>query len=99
MISGTFLVGETIKQENTNAQGYVLSQDGTTVSISKLLGTFSTDGVDTVTGNQSGATAIITAATEKPIIDHSGELIYVENIDTIQRSASSSEKIKLVIKF
>lgn len=98
-ILSSFSVGENIVQTNTDAVGYIIAANTSVLVIARVFGTFSTLSADKITGSNSGATAIVTAKTESGIVDNSGKVIYIENMEEIQRSSNTEETIKLVIKF
>lgn len=54
---------------------------------------------NTITGVNSNATAMLSTLIVPDIVEGSGEVLYIENIDPIARSASQSESIKLILKF
>ena len=58
---------------------------------------------NTVTGNTSGATAVLSSGSsykyEGDFIRGSGDVIYIENIEPISRSNTQSETIKLIVEF
>jgi len=97
---GGFEVGETVIQEETLARGYISKDNGTSIELVSVFGEFEVNETEKeIVGQTSGAKAYVTEKTEKKIVDNSGEIFYIENINEVVRSSSSSEKIKLVIKF
>ena len=97
LLTGSFTVGENVTQATSGATGYVISANTTVIVVSRVFGTFNT--VNNITGDESGATATVNTVTNKNIVDNSGKVIYMENIDEIQRTSNTKETIKLVIKF
>jgi hypothetical protein len=52
-----------------------------------------------INGQESGVQFTVTAVQSQPEIDvYSGEVLYIQNITPTERSPTSSEQIKLVIK-
>ena len=93
--SGSFEVGDFVA--NNGSEGYIagVANSGTELSILDRLGTFEVTNV--LTGSVSGAIGTITSITESDIIDNSGSVMYVENSEEIIRTASTTEKLKLII--
>lgn len=98
--SGTFEVGDTVTQaqENNTAEGYVISANSTSLDIVNVFGEFSASG-NTISGSESSATGVISDVSERNIIDNSGSVVYIENTDEITRSSTSTERIKIIVKF
>lgn len=98
-ISGSFSTREVITQSNSNAKGTVIASNTSSVTIVQKFGTFTTEVSDIITGNTGGGQAFVISVPEDKLVDNSGDVIYIENTSQIDRSISTSEKIKLVIKF
>lgn len=98
-ISLSYTAGETITQTNSNATAKVIKASPTVINISNIQGSFTTNPNDIVTGEESGATSIVMEVGGRNIVDNSGKVIYIENIAELQRSSSTTENIKLIIKF
>ena len=95
-----FQVGEIVTQDTSNANGTVIAANTTSVTLVQRFGTFEVDlSSELVRGATSGAQAFVTAVSDNKIIDNSGDVIYIENTNKIDRSATTTEQIKLVIKF
>lgn len=99
VIDGTFVIGEQITQANSLTTAKVIKNNTTSLDVVEIIGNFTTNIGDVITGGESGATAIITAIGDNKIIDNSGDTIYIQNTNQITRSSSSSEQVKLMIKF
>ena len=98
-IVSSFSVGETVKQNNTNATGIVIRTSPTVINIVEVFGTFTNNIDDVLIGQTSGAQALITNVENNKLVDNSGDVVYIENTSQIDRSANTSEQIKLIIKF
>jgi hypothetical protein len=98
-ISGSYANGEIVTQENTNASAYVVSANSSTLIVTNVMGNFSTEVTDNIFGGTTSARALVSEVGDGVILDNSGDTIYIENTQKIDRSASSSEKVKLIIKF
>jgi hypothetical protein len=98
-IIGTFTVGETISQTNSNATGIVVKVSPTVINIVKIFGTFTTNISDTIIGDASAARALVTNVGNRRVVDNSGDVIYIENISALDRSGATSENIKIIVKF
>ena len=98
--SDEFQAGEIVTQDTSNANGTVIAANNTTVTLVQTFGTFNVNtGSDVIIGATSGARAFVSAVSDNKLVDNSGDVIYIENTNQIDRSATTSEKIKLVIKF
>ena len=98
-ITGSFVAGETVTQQNTNATAYVVSANSTDIIATNVMNGFSTDVNDNIIGGTSSARALVNATTDSKVVDNSGDVIYIENTQQIDRATDSSEKVKLIIKF
>jgi hypothetical protein len=98
-IIGTFTVGEKITQTNSNATGIVVKSSASVINIVMVFGSFTTNISDVIIGNTSAARALATNVGVKQVIDNSGDVLYVENTSHLDRSDSTSEKIKIIVKF
>ena len=94
----------------TTIEGYVHSinkdESNTTVGVSltETIGNFgvSDDATGTtvqIVGQTSNATAKVTGKILPALVENSGEVIYVENIQPIERADTSTERLKLIIEF
>lgn len=94
-VSGTFIEDEEIKQGNTS--GYVFSSNSSVLYGYNLKYPIVT-GINII-GQSSGAIASVTKVFPKEIIQNSGEIQYLENIEPITRQNNQTETFKLAIKF
>lgn len=97
-VSGTFTEDEKVFQldaatsnaifhSNTASYLYLTNKEGT-INIS-----------NTITGVNSSAVATLNASWPPDIVEGSGEVLYIENIDPTDRDENQSETIKIILKF
>ena len=101
---------EQIKQESTDATGYIESINtdagGNPISISLTKMTGNWLASDTVsetyynfTGQTSGSVGYFTGKIMPDLVDGSGEIMYMENKTETTRSTTQTERVKLLIEF
>jgi hypothetical protein len=101
---------EQIKQESTDATGYVESintaANGTPISIALtrvtgnwLASDLTSDTKYNFTGQQSGSIGFFQGKIVPDLVDGSGEILYAENKLETTRSTTQTERIKLLIEF
>lgn len=100
--AGTFQEDEPVFQgstlENSTANGFLHSVvDSNTFWVSSLNGNVSI--TEALKGSISGATAAISQKYDPEVQFGSGNILYLENIDTVSRSNLQSESIKLIFEF
>jgi hypothetical protein len=96
--SGTFLEDEKVFQiDVATANAYYHSNDANYYYLSDLRGVLNTG--NTMIGVNSGASVTLNSRLPSEIVQGSGEVLYIENVDPIERNASQSESIKLILKF
>ena len=96
--TGSFVTDEKIYQLDVAiANAYYHSNDANYYYLTDLRGVINSG--NTITGVNSNATAILSTHIVPDIVEGSGEVLYIENVDPIERSASQSESIKLILKF
>lgn len=100
--AGTFQQDEPVFQgssfENSTANGYLHSVvDSNTFWVSSLNGNVSIS--EALKGSVSGATAAISEKYDPEVEFGSGNILYIENIDTVTRANMQSESIKLIFEF
>lgn len=76
---------------NTNSSG----SEGV-ISVTGLDGTFTTE---TITGNTSTQTAVISSINNRDLQDFKGDILYIENRLPVSRAADQTEDIKLIVRF
>lgn len=82
---------------NAIAYGYVYSQTATQVRVSQVYGTF-VPGLLLV-GLSSGVARTLTAQSNPEFEPYSGDILYVENVQKIEREDGQAENIRFVIQF
>jgi hypothetical protein len=102
-VSMTFLSefdkDELVIQQNTNAKGYVHEFSNNTLYLVEVEGTFSVSGVSQLIGQTSTARAVINNIEQADMVDNSGKVIYIENINPITRQDTQSEIFNITIGF
>lgn len=73
------------------------SSNGSVLNLTNKRGILNTS--NTITGQNSGAIANIQSVVYPDIVEGSGEVLYIENVDPIPRSNLQSETIKLILQF
>ena len=94
-----FVQDELVIQETTEAQGYVHQVSGGTIYLVQTEGTFTISLTDEIVGQTSDTRSLINTITNPAAVKYSGEILYVENFDSVTRSDSQTETIKLIIGF
>ncbi|PHS22125.1 MAG: hypothetical protein COA84_13165 [Robiginitomaculum sp.] len=109
--SATSVSATVINIDNTIAAaavGYVheISANADVISLTNVRGFFGisddvSGSVKVFNGNDTQAVAKITGRdySKNALVDNSGDIIYVENMTPISRSATQTEKIKVIIEF
>lgn len=92
-----FEVGEKVTQENTPVYGYVNESANSTLYLTEVMGTFDLN--NNIVGEQSGVATSITKVYPRHIRDNTGQIIYVENMLPVTRSANTTERLKMVMEF
>lgn len=96
--TGTFNEDEQVFQLDVyTANAYYHSNDANYYYLTDLRGVINTG--NTITGVNSNATVTLSSYLPPDIVEGSGEVLYIENVDPIERSNSQSESIKLILKF
>ena len=98
--NGVFANGFALDEQVTqgeNASGYVYHANTTTLKLTRVKGTFVP--AVTVIGETSEAEASVASVTEPDIVRYTGEVLYIENMEPVQRAADQSETAKLIISF
>lgn len=96
--SGQFLENEVVRQGNSSAILHSTFSDSGTLTLytTNQFGKFTTG---TVTGANSGAVATITETFGPELIVGSGSVIFLENVDGVERSANTSETLQIVFDY
>tara|TARA_Y100000034_G_scaffold137029_1_gene218855 strand:+ start:7366 stop:8880 length:1515 start_codon:yes stop_codon:yes gene_type:complete len=96
-ISGTFVADEVITGGTSTTTGYVVEANTTVVKATQTDGLFSVS--ETITGGTSAATGTVSVANNGPLLDHSGDIMYVEHRSPVSRATDQIEDVKLVVRF
>jgi hypothetical protein len=102
--SGSFAENEIVYQTNlatSNASLHSFSSNGGifTMYTSNQVGGFLIGGSNTIIGNTSGAIMSPSAKYQPELVFGSGKILYVENIEPVDRADDQSETIKLILEF
>jgi len=97
-VSGTFEEDEQVYQLDTaTANAYFHSNTSSNLYLVNKQGTLNIS--NTITGVNSSAVATLNASWPPDIVEGSGEVLYIENIDPTDRDENQSETIKIILKF
>jgi hypothetical protein len=111
-ISGGFTAAEPVYQqtldeqylsgyETSTAVFYANNSSGNTIYLTQKFGPFKATSFNTgfVTGNSSGSTFDINTVIPPDLVQESGDVIYIENFPTVNRSATQTETVKLILEY
>jgi len=90
---------EKVVQDDTDANAYVHFANSTTVAVTSQKGTFSIATDNVVTGQTTSRSSKLTAQTNPDLVRNAGEILYLNNIDAVSRSNTTTETVRLVITF
>lgn len=107
ILSGTFSLDEKITGNVLFGNGIVLSANLETPNVSLryltpanvLTGVTTFSEGERITGNTSGATAMILNIRPPEVRKYSGKILYIENRDAITRSYDQAENLHIVLEF
>jgi hypothetical protein len=109
LVSGTFTENEIIYQGNLTTANATLhsvintSSNGILLYVSNTVGSFSFGNVGnvsyTVTGNDSSAVAHVSNSYPGELVYGSGEILYLNNIEAVERDESQKEVFKIIFEF
>ena len=109
LVSGTFTENEIIYQGNLTAANATLhsvintSSNGILLYVSNTVGSFSFGNVGnvsfTVTGNDSLAVAHVSNSYPGELVYGSGEVLYLNNIEAVEREETQKEVFKIIFEF
>lgn len=91
-----FAENEFVTQDFSEATGYVQQANSTFFAATQVRGTFATS-LDVTTDN--GKIGTVSSIREPDLIKMSGQVIYIDNIQPVSRSANTAEAVKLIIQF
>jgi hypothetical protein len=97
-VTGTFQADDPVYQTDLSTTNAVFhSIDSNYIFLTDERGTFNPT-IDLI-GNTSSASANITSKLPPDLVIGSGEVLYIENTDSISRSNNQTEVIKIIMKF
>ena len=97
--SSAYQEDEQIVQDDTNANAYVHFANSTEVAVTSMKGVFNIATDNVVTGQTTSRTSKLTAQTNPDLVRNAGEVLYLNNIDAVSRSNTTTETVRLVITF
>ena len=97
--ASAFNEDEKIVQDDTNANASVFFANTSRVSATSVRGTFNIATDNVVTGQTTSRTSKLTAQTNPDLVRNAGEILYLNNIDAVSRSNTTTETVRLVISF
>mgnify|MGYP003111274734 FL=1 len=97
--ASAFNEDEKIVQDDTNANASVFFANTSKVSATSIRGTFNIATDNVVTGQTTSRTSKLTAQTNPDLVRNAGEILYLNNIDAVSRSNTTTEVVRLVITF
>lgn len=102
VLSGAnYLINEFVYQgtsaNTAKAYGYIVEQQGNVIKISNRFGTFDVGGV--LIGANSGTQRTISSSNFPELQPYSGDILYSENILSVDREDGQAENLKLVVRF
>lgn len=102
VLSGAnYLINEYVYQgasaNTAKAYGYIVEQQGNVIKISNRFGTFDVGGV--LIGENSGTQRTISSSNFPELQPYSGDILYSENIISVDREEGQAENLKLVVRF
>ncbi len=86
-----------VTANNTVAYGFVYSQTATTIKVTQVKGSFVV-GLSVI-GATSGTSRTLVASANPEFEPYSGDILYVENIQKIEREDGQAENIRFIIQF
>lgn len=97
-VSGTFQEDEKVFQfDLSTANAYFHSNTGSYLYLTDKHGILNI--ANTITGANSAAVSTLNTYWPPDIVEGSGEVLYIENIDPTDRDENQSETIKIILKF
>jgi hypothetical protein len=106
VVSGTFSNSEVVYQtmedgsiSNASICSVITSGPSLELWVSNQVGTFNLGSSNTIVGATSGAVAYLTNAYSSEIEFSSGEIIYLENVEMINRANNQTETLQVYFEF
>jgi hypothetical protein len=102
VLSGaSYLINEYVYQgtsaNTAKAYGFVVDQQGNVIKISNKFGTFDVGAA--LIGANSGTQRTISSSDNPDLQPYSGDILYTENILSVDREDGQAENLKLVVRF
>lgn len=102
VLSGASYIANEFVYQGTSANtaiayGYVVDQQGNVIKISNKFGTFTVGGV--LIGANSGTQRTISSSNNPDLQPYSGDILYAENILSVDREDGQAENLKLIVRF
>ena len=97
--ASAFSEDEKIVQDDTSANAFVFFANTSKVSATSVKGTFNIATDNVVTGQTTSRSSKLTAQTNPDLVRNAGDIIYLNNIDAVSRSNTTTEVVRLVITF
>jgi hypothetical protein len=97
--ASAFNEDEKIVQDDTSANAFVYFANTSKVSATSVKGTFNIATDNVVTGATTSRSSKLTAQTNPDLVRNAGDIIYLNNIDAVSRSNTTTEIVRLVITF
>jgi len=97
--ASAFSEDEKLVQDDTNANAYVFFANTSKVSATSVKGTFNIETDNVVTGQTTTRSSKLIAQTNPDLVRNAGEILYLNNIDAVSRSNTTTEVVRLVITF
>lgn len=94
-----FIKDEVVSQSSTGATAVVHEYSNNVLSLVDVQGNFVISNVSTVNGSESNTRAVINNITQPDMIKGSSEAFYIQNVEPITRTSSTTERAKVIIGF
>ena len=82
-----------------NANGFVYACNSTITTLTEVKGTFDISNTASVTGATSANVARFNSKISPDLVKGSGTVLMLKNVAAVSRSNTTTETVKLVIKF
>jgi len=100
LLSGNpFSEDEKVTDTINNANAFVYASNSTVTSLTTIRGAFDITNTDIVTGSTSNETVRFKSKISPDLVRNSGSVLLLKNIESVSRSNTTTETIKLVFKF
>lgn len=100
-VQGDFETGDGFEGESSSSTG-VIDEVYTVIVVNDVENRFQNDSAMIITGqtsNQQGTSAFANTVSYPDLVRDSGDVIYIENIEAIEKTINSKEDIRLILKF